>query len=81
MWKELHADILARVREYYHARHATKTFVPDQSKVPYAGRVFDEQELVAAVDTVLDFWLTLGPQGEAFEREFGPRLRGMEGAR
>jgi len=37
--------------------------------VPYAGRVFDEQELVAAVDAVLDFWLTLGPHGETFERE------------
>src|SRR5947209_16480887 len=25
--------------------------------------------MVAAVSAVLDFWLTLGPQGEAFERE------------
>src|SRR5947209_7913443 len=25
--------------------------------------------MVAAVEAVLDFWLTLGPQGEAFERE------------
>src|SRR5258707_1585269 len=25
--------------------------------------------MVAAVDSLLDFWLTLGPQGEAFERE------------
>src|SRR5437016_5968857 len=56
-------------RAYYAARHATSSFLPGQSKVPYAGRVFDADELVAAVDSVLDFWLTLGPQGDQFERE------------
>jgi CDP-6-deoxy-D-xylo-4-hexulose-3-dehydrase len=69
MWQDLHERILELVREYYHARHEGGTFVPGQSKVPYAGRVFDDHELVAAVDAVLDFWLTLGPQGEAFQRE------------
>jgi CDP-4-dehydro-6-deoxyglucose reductase, E1 len=69
MWQELHARILDLVREYYQARHATKPFLPGASRVPYAGRVFDDEEMVAAVDAVLDFWLTLGPQGEAFERE------------
>src|SRR6266545_5981829 len=69
MWQELHARILELVREYYQARHAQMNFVPGTSKVPYAGRGFDEREMVAAVDAVLDFWLTLGPQGDAFERE------------
>jgi CDP-6-deoxy-D-xylo-4-hexulose-3-dehydrase len=69
MWQELHGRILALTREYYQARHGTRAFLPGTSKVPYAGRVFDETELVAAVDAVLDFWLTLGPQGDAFERE------------
>jgi len=69
MWQDLHAQILQRVSDYYRARHQTRTFVPGQSQVPYAGRVFDEQEMIAAVDAVLDFWLTLGPQGDAFERE------------
>ena len=68
MWQERHRRILDEVREYYHVRHRPQPFLPGQSKVPYAGRVFDEQELVAAVDAVLDFWLTLGPHGEAFER-------------
>src|SRR5208283_3830705 len=35
--------------------------------VPYAGRVFDEEEVEAAVSATLDFWLTLGKEGEAFE--------------
>jgi CDP-6-deoxy-D-xylo-4-hexulose-3-dehydrase len=69
MWQELHGRILDLVRDYYRARHAPGPFLPGASRVPYAGRVFDEREMVAAVDAVLDFWLTLGPQGEAFERE------------
>jgi CDP-6-deoxy-D-xylo-4-hexulose-3-dehydrase len=68
MWQVLHEQILGLVRDYYHARHGAQPFLPGQTKVPYAGRVFDEHELVAAVDAVLDFWLTLGPKGEAFER-------------
>ena len=37
--------------------------------VPYAGRVFTEDEVEAAVSATLDFWLTLGSEGEAFEKE------------
>jgi CDP-6-deoxy-D-xylo-4-hexulose-3-dehydrase len=77
MWQALHGEILDKVRDYYVQRHADRPFVPGTHKVPYAGRVFDADELVAAVDAVLDFWLTLGPQGEAFERE----LAGYVGTR
>ena len=69
MTQELHDKILDLVRQYYHARHAGREFTPGKSKVPYAGRVFDEREMVAAVDSLLDFWLTLGAEGAAFERE------------
>ena len=43
-------------------------FVPGETTVPYAGRVFTEDEVAAAVGATLDFWLTLGPEGEAFEK-------------
>ncbi|HEV3238571.1 MAG TPA: lipopolysaccharide biosynthesis protein RfbH [Gemmataceae bacterium] len=69
MFEDLHTRILDLVRDYYRVRHQPTSFLPGQSKVPYAGRVFDEEEMVAAVDSLLDFWLTLGPEGEAFERE------------
>ena len=69
MSQELQGRILELVREYYQERHAARPFVPGESQVPYAGRVFDDREMTAAVEAVLDFWLTLGPQGEAFERE------------
>jgi CDP-6-deoxy-D-xylo-4-hexulose-3-dehydrase len=41
---------------------------------PYAGRVFDEDEVEAAVSATLDFWLTLGAHGEAMQEELAATL-------
>jgi CDP-6-deoxy-D-xylo-4-hexulose-3-dehydrase len=49
-------------------------FIPGETTVPYAGRVFTEDEVQAAVASTLDFWLTLGPEGEAFEKELASLL-------
>jgi len=45
-----------------------REFLPGTTPVPYAGRVFTEEEVAAAVAATLDFWLTLGKEGEAFEK-------------
>lgn len=50
-------------------REVAGSFLPGQTTIPYAGRVFDEDEVEAAVGATLDFWLTLGPEGQQFERE------------
>ena len=39
---------------------ATNLPVPGKTPAPYAGRVFDEDEVVSLVDASLDFWLTSG---------------------
>jgi len=74
----LKAEILRLTREYSRLTHtanrpgdnaAHAAFIPGQTTVPYAGRVFNEDEVEAAVSATLDFWLTLGPEGEAMERE------------
>jgi CDP-6-deoxy-D-xylo-4-hexulose-3-dehydrase len=78
----LKAEILRLTREYSALVHkanrpgfsAPAEFVRGQSVVPYAGRVFTEDEVEAAVSATLDFWLTLGPEGEAFERELAALL-------
>ncbi len=49
-------------------------FVAGETPIPYAGRVFTEAEVAAAVASTLDFWLTLGPDGEKFERRLGEYL-------
>jgi CDP-6-deoxy-D-xylo-4-hexulose-3-dehydrase len=66
--KALRRRILDQVVEYYRQAHADQAFIPGETRVHYAGRVYDEQELVSAVDAVLDFWLTVGPRTEAFEQ-------------
>src|SRR3954454_13772352 len=69
--------ILDLVAEYARDRHRPARFDPAAPRVSCAGRVFGEQEVVELVRTSLDFWLTAGPETEAFER----RLRETTGHR
>lgn len=62
------------VREYYELAHRERPFIPGETKVPYAGRVFDDREMVNLVDSALDFWLTAGPVSEEFERRMRDRF-------
>jgi CDP-4-dehydro-6-deoxyglucose reductase, E1 len=80
---ELKAEILRLTREYSLRTHAAQRpgddgarpkFIPGETVIPYAGRVFTEDEVEAAVGSTLDFWLTLGPEGEAFEKELAAFL-------
>lgn len=69
--EELKADILAKTVEYYrlvHAKQQTAAFKPCESRVNYAGRVFDEREMVNLVDSSLEFWLTYGRYSRQFEK-------------
>jgi CDP-6-deoxy-D-xylo-4-hexulose-3-dehydrase len=63
-------QILEQVKSYYNARFTSENFVPGKSLVHYAGRVFDEEELVNLVDASLDFFLTANRYAESFEAEF-----------
>jgi CDP-6-deoxy-D-xylo-4-hexulose-3-dehydrase len=64
---QLRERIHTLVAEYYRQAHLPALFVPGESRVRYGGRVYDERELIAAVDACLDFWLTAGPKVAAFE--------------
>lgn len=68
--ERLQQEILDRVREFARTRFgsADETFVPGEAEIPYAGRVFDEEELVSLVDSSLDFWLTAGRYCTTFEK-------------
>jgi CDP-6-deoxy-D-xylo-4-hexulose-3-dehydrase len=66
----LRARILELVGEYHQAAFAPREFVPGQSPVPVAGRVFDAHDVQTLVDAALDFWLTAGPYADQFERDF-----------
>ena len=68
--KSLRNQILELTKQFYFAKFANQEFTPGKSPVRYAGRVFDEKELVSLVDSSLDFWLTSGRFAEEFEYEF-----------
>ena len=63
-------DVFKLVKEYYLAHHKKKSFSPGKDKIHYAGRVYDEKEMISAVDAVLDFWLTAGKYSKEFEQKF-----------
>jgi CDP-6-deoxy-D-xylo-4-hexulose-3-dehydrase len=67
--EQLRARIRSLVTEYYEAAFPETRFVPGESSIPYAGRVFDDQEIRSLVDASLDFWLTTGRFAREFERE------------
>lgn len=67
--QEAREEILALVAEYTKAYKMPKPWQPGE-RISYAGRVFDEREIVDLVDSSLDFWLTAGRYTEKFEREF-----------
>jgi len=77
--EEIREEILRLTCEYSDAVHTTMPgsateFVPGSTPIPYAGRVFNAEEVQAAVASSLDFWLTLGEHGEAFEKELAEYL-------
>ena len=72
--QELRARILDLVEEYQRSREDHTPFVPGQSMVRYAGRVFGPPELRNAADAVLDFWLTAGRFSQDFEARLADYL-------
>ena len=80
---EIKAEILRLSREFARLAHRSNrpgsenaaAFEPGKTVIPYAGRVFTEDEVEAAVNATLDFWLTLGPEGDALEKELAAFLK------
>ncbi len=50
-------EIFEKVRELYSLKFNNKQFIPGKTPVRYAGRVFDENEIMNLVDASLDFWV------------------------
>jgi CDP-6-deoxy-D-xylo-4-hexulose-3-dehydrase len=71
--------MLALVEEAMRLRHTHKPFIPGETAVPITGKVFGKEELIAAVDASLDFWLTSGKYADKFEKEFA-KIVGMRHA-
>ena len=73
-YKEIRKQIIQKTIEYYQSRFTLTTFVPGSSKINYAGRVFDQDELINAIEASLDFWLTEGRFSESFAEKISEFL-------
>jgi CDP-6-deoxy-D-xylo-4-hexulose-3-dehydrase len=70
----LRSRILGQVRQFYQAGKENNPFVPGETYINYAGRVYDEDELISLVDASLDFWLTAGRYADRFEHDLAKFL-------
>ncbi len=72
--KELRERVIKAAVDYYKFKHKKKKAFALGDRIPYGGRVFDEKEIEALVDSSLDFWLTTGRYAEQFEKNFAQFL-------
>lgn len=64
--KQARKEILKMVSEYCETYHVKKEYQRGD-RIPYASRIYDEDEMVNLVDASLEFWLTSGHWTDSFE--------------
>ena len=72
-WKneeQAREKIKGLVAEYYRDFKQRPEGFTEGDYLPYASRVFDEKEMCALTDAMLDFWLTAGRFSRQFEKQF-----------
>ena len=67
---EAREKIKSLVSEYYQDFKQQKNEFKPGDRINYASRIFDEKEMCALTDAMLDFWLTTGRFSGQFEKEF-----------
>lgn len=65
----LRKKIHTLIKKYYSLTFTKDKFIPGKTMIRYAGAVYNENELNAMVDVMLDGWFGLGKQGELLEKE------------
>lgn len=71
---EAKQEILNLVAQYARDYHAQNSEFREGDRIPYASRVYDENEMVNLVDSALEFWLTSGRFTDEFEKKFSEYL-------
>lgn len=63
------------VEKHFNVVHKKSAeFVEGSTRVQYAGRAYDSEEMKTLMDSCLDFWLTAGRFAKQFEKEFADFL-------
>jgi CDP-4-dehydro-6-deoxyglucose reductase, E1 len=71
---QLRKEIFKKVSDLCRVRQKQSEFIAGTTPIHYAGRVYDEQELISLVDASLDFWLTSGRYADRFEKNLATFL-------
>ena len=71
---DLRTQILNDVKEYMNLQEA-KAALNSGDYIPYASRVYDEEEVTNLVDAALEFWLTSGRYTKEFESKLAEYLK------
>ncbi len=71
----LDSEISGLVKRYYEDNYKNRKFMPGKDIVRYAGRVFDEREMLKLIEASLDFWLTEGRFAEEFSEKISDFLQ------
>jgi len=66
--------IFKLIEKLYKSESANKKFIAGKNIINYAGRIYDQRELINLVDSSLDFWLTAGRYAGLFEKRFSEFL-------
>lgn len=75
--EQIKKEIFEKVKQYYteiHQPTLNAPFIKNKSRINYASRIFDENELINLVDSSLDFWLTYGKYSKEFETKLANYL-------
>lgn len=72
--QEARDQVKSLAAQYYHEFLKKKEPYRSGDRISYASRVFDEKEIQALTDAVLDFWLTAGRFSVQFEEAFSEWL-------
>ena len=67
--------IFDKVKELYDYRKLKESFRIGESIIRFAGRVYDEKEMISLVDCALDFWLTEDRFTAKFEQAMSDYLK------
>ncbi|MCX8008477.1 MAG: lipopolysaccharide biosynthesis protein RfbH [Patescibacteria group bacterium] len=64
----LKKEIYQKISEFFDIKRKNKRFIPGKTWVQYAGAVFDDQEINAIVEVLLEGWFGLGKKAEELEQ-------------
>lgn len=70
----MNRELFDAITKYCREHFPRKDFIPGETPIPAAGKVFDEREMQIAVQAVLDGWWTEGRFALEFEESFSKLL-------